>query len=471
MNAPTPPPGHVPFSHDETDMVQLQALTHGWGHSKTVELYLDRCRVDTPHQVVSALWSQIHRRRDTIGKVVDFGAGDGRFATGGLYREYLGYEIDMARVRMAQLPDHARLLNRCAFSDTINDADVCLGNPPYVRNQDLPRSWRARVSAIVEARTGVHVTGLANAWQYFAFLALASAKSDGIVGLIIPYEWVSRPSAKALRCYIDNHRWSVSVYRLRDETFTHVLTTASITIIDKNDDSGKWTFFAERNDGAYLPLTQPTGSVEPVLPYRSATHMAVDTGILVMRGLSPGTQKVLTLTEAERIKAGLLIGTDVVRCVTSLRSVGVEQSVLSEAGFNETFRDTGAKCWLIRTDRSPSAQLDGYLSGVPIHKRQSSTCRGRDTWWRFRMPAVPAILLASGFKGDRPKALVNECGAMAVGSVSGVHGATAKKAAEIVAALRMTRIAPRVVPHSNGLLKVEVGQWNAIIEQINHQIA
>jgi hypothetical protein len=42
---------------------------------------------------------------------------------------------------------------------------------------------------------------LCNLYIYFMCLALIKTKKDGIVALVIPYEWVSRPSANALREY------------------------------------------------------------------------------------------------------------------------------------------------------------------------------------------------------------------------------------------------------------------------------
>jgi len=76
-----------------------------------------------------------------------------------------------------------------------------------------------------------------------------------------------------------------------------------------------------------------------------------------VRGLSPGTQKVLTLTEAERVRHGLVVGEDVVACVTSLRTILANVSRLDDDTFRSGYRDAGQKCWLIRTDRNPRRNL------------------------------------------------------------------------------------------------------------------
>ena len=141
-------------------------------------------------------------------------------------------------------------------------------------------------------------------------------KDDGLCALVIPYEWVSRPSARALRGFIEEQRWGVNVYRLVDTTFDSVLTTSSITIVDKAKRSGLWSYFEETADGDYLPLPSPSGSRAGVINYVKRSDIP-EGAPRAVRGLSPGTQRVLTLTEGERVRSGLTIGRDVVPCVTT----------------------------------------------------------------------------------------------------------------------------------------------------------
>jgi hypothetical protein len=403
-------------------------------------------------------------RRRRIGKVVDFGAGDGRFATSGKYDSYIGYEIDLDLWKKVRLPAGAQMRNQCAFADLIEDADVCIGNPPYVRNQDLPNGWRERAAAVIRERTGVNISGLANAWQYFALLALASTKSDGLVALIIPFEWVSRPSARTLRRYIKKNGWDVNTYRLRDETFQGVLTTSSITLIDKRSTKGEWRYFEEDHNGIYRSLPSPSGTRGGVLAYaRRAAGRA--SGVFVRRGLSPGTQEVLTLTEGERVRLGLQAGIDVAPCVTSLRSIQAESLTLTDALFRKRFRNEGMKCWLIRTDQSPSHRLTAYLERVPKLKRATRTCQLRDEWWRFTMPLPPSVIVASGFRGARPKAVINQVGAVAVGAVFGVYGLSSARARQLVRHLQLIDLTFRIVSHSNGLRKIEPRQLQTLLSR------
>jgi hypothetical protein len=304
------------------------------------------------------------------------------------------------------------------------------------------------------------VSGLANAWQYFTLLALASTKATGLVALVIPYEWVSRPSAKALRDYIADNGWDVAAYRLRDETFHRVLTTSSIAIIDKRGTGGKWQYFEETVDGDYRPLASPTGNREGVLQY---SRRKSGREVFAKRGLSPGTQEVLTLTEEERMRSGLKIGVDVVPCITSLRNVHPTCATLTDEVFRRNFREAGMKCWLLRTDREPSERLRAYLRSIPASKRQTRTCTERAQWWRFTMPVPASVIVASGFRHVRPKAVRNVVSAVAVGSVSGIYGLSDRDSRQIVRAIRSADLGAGIVTHSNGLRKLEIGQLETFL--------
>jgi hypothetical protein len=440
----------------------LQRLTSAWGTPDSVSLYLQRCQVATPERLVEATWRHVHEARPEAGKVIDFGAGDGRFARHGKYRRYVGYEIDSRLCERATLPSNARLVNRCAFSDDVADADVCIGNPPFVRNQDLPSGWRQNASQVLQRRSSIAISGLANAWQYFFLLALASVHVEGLCALVIPYEWVSRPSSTAVRDYIAEQHWNVAVYRLVDTTFNSVLTTSSITIVDKAMREGRWSYFEETASGKYSLLVTPSGGADGVLPYlKRGQHRAEVPQ--AKRGLSPGTQKALTLTEGERVRAGLADGRDVVPCLTSLRHLPDDVHELSTEMLREHYRMAGQRCWLIRTDREPSSALAAYLRAVPPAAYQTATCLGRDVWWKFVMPPVPQVLISMSFKDRCPKVVRNDAAARAVGGVYGIYGLSDEQATAVTRWPRELDIGDRVVAHANGLKKIEIGQLNSLL--------
>ena len=429
-----------------------------------VSLYLDRCQIDTPDKLVEATWAQVRDRRAALGKVVDFGAGDGRFARHGTFGSYVGYEIDLVRCGHNDLPANASFVHRCAFADVIRDADLCIGNPPFVRNQDLPAGWRSKVADDLRARSGLALSGLANAWQYFFLLSLLSAADDGLCALVIPYEWVSRPSTRALRDYIAANRWAVDVYRLDDAAFKSVLTTSSITIVDKAAKSGRWSFFAQTEAGIFERLPAASRSADGYLPYTKPSRTSGQPR--AVRGLSPGTQKVFVLTDAERSRFGLKAGRDVLPCVTSLRLVPQDLRVLDEQAFDRHFRVAGKRCWLIRADRPPGRHLASYLDSIPPEAHGTETCLARDVWWKFKMPVVPDLLVATTFKGSHPKMVSNRIAAHAVGGVAGIHGLAEQAKDRFRDGMASWDVKDRIIAHANGLKKIEINQLNGLLAEI-----
>ena len=427
-----------------------------------VTAYLDRCQVDTPDEWVQRVWKLIAAKRRQVDSVVEFGAGDGRFSCFGKFGRYVGYEVDSRRAGQRTLPSNAQLLNACAFSTSSIDADVCIGNPPYVRNQDLPAGWREQVGSTLNARLGVKISGLANAWQYFFFQALASTRDNGLVALVVPYEWVSRPSSKVLRDLIKRNGWSVDVYRLPDSVFGRVLTTSSITVVDKAG-KGTWRYFdTDESTLEFMPAKTASLGTHKVIAYaRARERIAV-----AKRGLSPGTQKIFVLTEGERVRHGLRRNRDVVPAVTTLRHVGAEGAFLTGDYFERNFVLAGMRCWLVRTDKTPSRDLQLYLDNIAPEARNTATCNGRDVWWMFTMPDTPAVLVSMGFRGQAPKCMRNAIGARAVGGVSGIYCATDAVAETVVGGLRSSKLRGRLVSYSTGLLKLEINQLNTLLDEM-----
>ncbi|MCY3850081.1 MAG: hypothetical protein OXF75_04660 [Acidimicrobiaceae bacterium] len=306
------------------------------------------------------------------------------------------------------------------------------------------------------------MSGLANAWQYFTFLALSSTAPDGLCALVIPYEWVSRPSSEPLRRYVRENDWGVSVYRLGDAVFDGVQTTASLTVIDKREQArGSWRHFVDF-EGSWHGRSTPTGSDAGVLAYTSVRNRSAGQPF-AKRGLSPGTQKALVLTESERARHGLRKGTDVVPCVTSLRGLSSGTRVLSSSVFKRHYEQAGRRCWLPKTDRPPSKRLIAYLNSVPAEMYQTNTCLARDKWWRFTMPFVPVALIASSFKKDAPKCVDNLIQARAVGSVCGIYETDDQDLVALRSLLSDPGLPERIVPHANEMRKLEIGQINTLL--------
>lgn len=391
------------------------------------------------------------------------GAGDGRFARGGSFDHYVGVEIDGGRVARAKPPANGEIKHGCVFRHEKGGYDACIGNPPYACHHDIPSSWKGRTAARLERELNISLDKHCNLYIYFFCLGLLKTRDDGLLALVVPYEWVSRPSARAIREYIQRQRWSVAVYRFQMPIFRGVMTTASVSIVDKARHDGRWRYYDITPGFQVLVRQGITGSKDGVLDYAERGK------VWALRGLSPGSQRVFTLTEGQRIHAGLS-KRDAVPCVTTLRNLPRNLRTLSRAAFEKHFVQAGERCWLIRSDGDErSSTLDAYLEAVPGKDRQTYTCQNQTPWFKYKPHPVPQMLFSSGFTKFGPKVLVNSVSAHAVGSVWGIHSKIRLPVRRLQSYLLGINFEEQVVAHAKTLKKVEVRQLNSVLNEFEER--
>jgi hypothetical protein len=233
--------------------------------------------------------------------------------------------------------------------------------------------------------------------------------------------------------------------------------------VDKAKTEGVWTFYNITPEYKAVHRRGVTDSSDGVLDY------AKRGGIWALRGLSPGTQKVFTLTEGERVHAGLNKH-DVVPCVTTLRYVPRKLRMLTRPAFHKHYVDAGQKCWLIRSHEDErSAALNAFLESVSAKDRNTYTCRNQTPWFKYHPHPVPQLLFSSGFTKFGPKVLVNTIGAQAVGSVWGIHAKKKLPRRRLQAHLLKIDFEKQVVAHAKTLKKVEVKQLNTVLNAFEKQ--
>ncbi len=429
--------------------------------------HLQRCQVATPLDVVDLLWNLAlaERKGAKFPFVLDLGAGDARIARSAKARfgRYVGVEQDRHKITQAGLPRAAQVVQGDAMVWRGTKASLSIGNPPFIKSAHLDPRWRTAVLDRLEHESGTRLKDTANVFVLFMMQALLRTRNDGLVVQLVPYEWVTRPSAAEFRAYLHEQRWDVQVYRFDADIFPRVLTTASVVIIDKRGNEGQWAFGEIGRNGAVRTFTSPSGTAKSVLPYADR-----DGNVHALRGLSPGGQEIFVLTEQQRLHYGLKKQRDVAPCVTSLRRLDKDTEVLDAETFRRDFVEAGARCWLIRSDKAHwSSELSTYLDSVGTRWKRYSTCTNRSQWARYVSHPAPALLVSSGFVGKAPKIVVNEIGAVAVGSVYAVLTQRSKpKLAKLVSRLRAYDFSRRLVHHSNNLRKIEVRQLNAVLQRV-----
>jgi predicted RNA methylase len=423
---------------------------------------LSQSQVTTPPNIVSLFWEVVKNYRKHFNRVLDMGAGDARFAVAKCYDQYDGVEIDSKKIRDVSNLKNVDIFNSCIFEHPFNNYDACIGNPPYVRHHDIETEWKFSTTKRIEEELEIKLDLHCNLYLYFMCFGILKTQQKGLVALVIPFEWVSRPSAAPIRNYIKRKKWNVSVYEFKESIFSKVLTTASISIVDKATSEGKWSFYSIDSNQNIKSRNGINESGTYILPYSPRGE------VWARRGLSPGTQKVFTLTEDERKKAKLT-HKDVRPCITTMKSLPRTVKKLNKKTFKKYFVDAGQRCWLIRsTDKKISRRLRKYLNNVHEDVRNTYTCVNHDPWYSYEKFSIPKFLFHSGFVKEGPKVLTNEIKAQAVGSVYGVLSKIRikkKDKKDLTKFLLSYDFEKKIVPHANELKKVEVKQLNNVLNE------
>ncbi len=435
--------------------------TQGKGSRPSGATYdLRASQVPTPAPVVRFFWDVVHQHRSSLGTVLDMGAGDGRFSRYGRFKKYRGIEIDRSKIVARRPRKNATVTEGCVFESKLGLFDACVGNPPYLRHQDIESPWKELTLARLRSELRIDLSGHGNLFLYFMALALLRTSPDGLLALVVPFDWVSRPAARELRQFIRESKWDVTVYRFSFSVFDAVDTTASVTVIDKATSTGQWKFLDVASDFSTIPRRGPTGS--GFLPIRYSRRSK----LFARRGLAPGNQEVFTLTEGERVHHGLHRD-DVQPCITSLRGMTDVIEVLDDSAFKKHFVDAGRRCWLVKCRGRIRPRVRQYLDGVPVEARSTATCLRQTPWYKHELVRRPQLLLHSAFTSEvGPRVLINKIGAVPVGSIYGIYGCPRGSEHALRAKLLAKRVVQRIVPHSRKLRKLEIGQANELLSEI-----
>jgi adenine-specific DNA-methyltransferase len=197
----------------------------------------------TPEPIVTAMtaWA---RRNVKPGRIVDAGAGSGRFlvAAGREFKnaDLLGVEIDpvaaiVARGHVAAAGLAKRTSIRLAdYRDYTlagsSSPTLFIGNPPYVRHHCITSQWKKWLTARA-AECGLSASQLAGLHVYF-FLATVALMQPGDVGVFITAaEWLDVNYGKLVRELFLDGLGGESIHLIEPaaKPFADAATTAVIT--------------------------------------------------------------------------------------------------------------------------------------------------------------------------------------------------------------------------------------------------
>lgn len=200
-SAPTPSPELVAMVR-ESAAHGLDPLGDAFIRLRSPEVRREDGATYTPAEIVSAMvgWA---KRIETPVRIVDPGAGSGRFALAAASMfpdaEVVAVELDplaallcRANFRLAGLADRARVVvsdYRELSLPKVDGPTLYVGNPPYVRHHLIDSEWKEWLSLTAAAR-GLKASQLAGLHIHF-LLATAQLASPGDFGAFITSaEWL-----------------------------------------------------------------------------------------------------------------------------------------------------------------------------------------------------------------------------------------------------------------------------------------
>lgn len=429
------------------------------GPTKSTEA-LAACSIPTPPAIVRLMWRLVQEVCPDKGTCLDLGAGDCRFARQGHFASYLGIDVQPVSPDL-KLPKDARFSQQCV-SKVSGKFDLVIGNPPYLRNHEIDPTWRDTQRLAIERETGILIPLLANLYVYFIAKAIHLVKEGGVICLLVPSDWLGRPSAKPIVDYLVKKEYRVDVFQLHAPrgAFPDVYTTACILRIRTAERRHGIQVFDINTTTASWAKSRPTMAPTSAL---NGNRIPFDRRgpIYAYRGFSPGSQEVFCLTEDERKDAGIPRDS-VVPAITSLRPLP-HRALLDSAAWRKYYRNAGERCWLLVTDPKPHKKVLAWLARHTEAMNENWTCSSRDPWYSYPLPSIPSLVYSTGFKGQRPQIARNLAKARILGSVGGIHVPEYVEESALVAYLRKLELASRVIPLAKGFRKIEVRQMNALL--------
>ncbi|MBV9862593.1 MAG: class I SAM-dependent methyltransferase, partial [Alphaproteobacteria bacterium] len=200
----------------------------------------------TPARIVKAMleWARLEAGSSGMPlRVIDGGAGTGRFAIGAARTfpraEIIAVETDpdllvllKANLRITGFADRVRVIAddfRSIQLPPLSGPSLFIGNPPYVRHHQISKEWKEWYIATL-ARKGIRASQLAGLHLHF-FAKIAEIGRAGDYGcLITAAEWLEVGYGAALRSLLANGLGGTEIHVLQPEAeaFPGTMTTAAI---------------------------------------------------------------------------------------------------------------------------------------------------------------------------------------------------------------------------------------------------
>lgn len=398
--------------------------------------------VYTPMPIVRSMMGWV-AKQGTPGRVVDPGAGSGRFilAAGAAFpkAELVAVELDplaalMLRANLAArgwagrakviVKDYREVeLPRC------KSATAFVGNPPYVRHHDIGDDWKAWYSQKF-AELGIKASALAGLHLHFFLQTMVLSRKGDFGAFITSAEWMDVNYGSALRSLLLKDLGGVALHVLEPtvEAFPGTATTAAITCfrvgerqeairVRSVDDLASLNGLTKGRSVKSSALQSASRWSNIVRPVPDVAEGSIELGELfrVHRGQVTGANDVwIAGNEAARLPASVMFPTvtkakDLIHAGARLDSADVLRRVidlppdLDQFGVEDRRRITAFLSW---------AKKNGA--------DQSYIAQHRKAWWAVGLKP-PAPILCTYMARRPPQFTRNSCDARHINVAHGLY--------------------------------------------------
>lgn len=364
--------------------------------------------------------------------------------------EFNHLEAEKSKLRAARYGLNSTTIVNADFfdfilrGDEVNEFDVVVGNPPFIRYQNFPEEHREKAFEMMRA-IGLTPNKLTNIWVPFLVIACNTLTEYGKLGMVIPAELFQVKYAAETRVFLSNFFERITIVTFKKLVFEDIQQEIVLLLCEKKvsidngirvvelktleeleeldvsqiqktpvksleHDSEKWTkYFLEEEE---IQLLRRIKS-DPHIGYCSDV-MEVDVGIVT------GRNDFFMMTKEEVLKWGLEEYTQMV--------VSKSNHLKGIAFTNEDFNINSAaqvESYLflppnIDFDALPKACQDYILFGEENKFHTGYKCKIRKRWY-----ITPSLWRPDAFAlrqvGDYPKLIVNRTGASSTDTIHRVR--------------------------------------------------
>ena len=115
-----------------------------------------------------------------------------------------------------------------------HELDAVIGNPPYVRQEDIPRDKKEAYQKLVRTRAGYEASGRSDLHCYFWGQALRFLKKDGWLGFLTSSQWLDVDYGFSLQKWLLENFPVIAIIESREEPwFVGARVATAVTILQR----------------------------------------------------------------------------------------------------------------------------------------------------------------------------------------------------------------------------------------------